>query len=39
LLGSSSTTIVSVPVTIDVDPSDAQIYPGLSATVEFQVKP
>ncbi len=28
--------IVSVPVTIDVDPTDAPIYPGLSANVQFQ---
>lgn len=36
LLGTSIGGIVSVPVTIDIDPSDALIYPGLSATVEFQ---
>lgn len=28
--------IVSVPVTIDLDPTDAPIYPGLSANVEFR---
>jgi multidrug resistance efflux pump len=36
LLGSSATSVVSVPVTVDIDPTDALIYPGLSATVEFQ---
>lgn len=35
LLGTSTGGVVSVPVTVDIDPSDAQIYPGLSATVEF----
>ncbi|MBI5304248.1 MAG: efflux RND transporter periplasmic adaptor subunit [Chloroflexi bacterium] len=38
LLGTSTTNIVSVPVTIDIDPTDAPIYPGLSATIEFQAK-
>ncbi len=28
--------LVSVPVTIDLDPTDAPIYPGLSANVQFQ---
>jgi len=37
LLGTVATGVVSVPVTIDIDPTDAPIYPGLSATVEFQV--
>jgi len=27
--------IISVPATVDVDPTDASIYPGLSATVEL----
>ena len=36
LLGTSSGGLVSVPVTILIDPSDALIYPGLSANVEFQ---
>jgi multidrug efflux pump subunit AcrA (membrane-fusion protein) len=36
LLGTAATGVVSVPVTIDIDPTDAPIYPGLSATVEFQ---
>jgi len=39
LLGTSTGGVVSVPVTIDIDPSDALIYPGLSASVEFQVAP
>jgi multidrug efflux pump subunit AcrA (membrane-fusion protein) len=34
--GTTTGGIVSVPVTIDVDPTDASIYPGLSANVEFQ---
>jgi len=38
LLGTATTGVVSVPVTIDVDPTDAPIYPGLSATVEFQTE-
>lgn len=37
LLGTATTGVVSVPVTMDIDPTDAPIYPGLSATVEFQV--
>lgn len=36
LLGTATTGVVSVPVTIDIDPTDAPIYPGLSATVEFE---
>ncbi len=28
--------VVSVPVTIDLDPTDAPIYPGLTANIEFQ---
>ncbi len=36
LLGTSSGGLVSVPVTVAIDPSDVLIYPGLSATVEFQ---
>jgi multidrug resistance efflux pump len=39
LLGSATTGVVSVPVTIDIDPTDAPIYPGLSATVDFQINP
>ncbi len=35
LLASSSSNIVSTPVTIDIDDNSAMIYPGLSATVEF----
>jgi multidrug resistance efflux pump len=38
LLGTSTTGVVSVPVTVDIEPSDAVIYPGLSATVEFLAK-
>jgi multidrug resistance efflux pump len=34
--GTTTGGIVSVPVTIDIDPTDAPIYPGLSANVEFQ---
>lgn len=30
--------IVSVPVRVDIDPTDAPIYPGLSATVEIETK-
>ncbi len=36
LLATTSGSIVSTPVTIDIDPSSAVIYPGLSATVQFQ---
>jgi multidrug resistance efflux pump len=36
LLGTSSGGLVSVPVTVLVDPSSALIYPGLSANVTFQ---
>ena len=35
LLASTSGNIVSTPITIDVSPSEAAIYPGLSATVQF----
>jgi multidrug resistance efflux pump len=31
--------VVTVPVTLDVDPTDAPIYPGLSATVQFEEGP
>jgi multidrug resistance efflux pump len=31
--------VTSVPVTLDVEASDAGVYPGLSATVEFQAAP
>src|SRR5574341_378352 len=37
LLATTTAGIVSVPVTVDVDPTDARIYSGLSATVEIQV--
>jgi HlyD family secretion protein len=36
LLASTSSNMVSTPVTIDIDSSNVSIYPGLSATVEFQ---
>jgi HlyD family secretion protein len=36
LLGNAAGGVVSVPVTVDIDPTDALIYPGLSASVEFQ---
>ncbi len=39
LLATSATGVVSVPVTIDIDPTDGLIYPGLSATIEFLTKP
>lgn len=39
LLGSAATGIVSVPVTIDIDATNAVIYPGLSTTIEFQTTP
>ncbi len=39
LLGTGGTGMVSVPVTIDIDSTDSSIYPGLSATVEFQSQP
>ncbi len=38
LLATSSGSIVSAPVTVDIDPSPAPLFPGLSATVQFQVK-
>lgn len=37
LQGTTTAGIITVPVTIDVDPSDANIYPGLSATVEISI--
>lgn len=36
LLGTTSGGLVSVPVTALIDPSDALIYPGLSANITFQ---
>lgn len=36
LLATASGNLVSIPVTVDIDPTDAPIYPGLSATVQFQ---
>ncbi len=36
-LGTTTAGIVTIPVTIDVDPSDAAVYPGLSATVDIQL--
>lgn len=38
LLGTATTNIISVPVWLDVDKTDAPLYPGLSATVEIEVK-
>ena len=38
LLASTTSNIVSIPVTIDIDNSNVPIYPGLSATVEFQAR-
>jgi HlyD family secretion protein len=35
LYGTNAGGIVSVPVWIDVDPTDAAIFPGLTATVQF----
>ena len=34
-MASMAAGIVSVPATVDIDPTDAPIYPGLSATVEI----
>jgi multidrug efflux pump subunit AcrA (membrane-fusion protein) len=36
LLATVSGSVVSIPVTIDIDPTNMPIYPGLSATVDFQ---
>jgi HlyD family secretion protein len=38
LLASTAGNIVSTPVTVDIDPAGATVYPGLSATVEFQAR-
>lgn len=38
LLGTATTNIVSIPVWIDVDKTDAPLYPGLTATVEIEIK-
>ncbi len=38
ILATNTAGIVSVPVTIDIDPTSALIYPGLSATVEINTK-
>ncbi|MBI5304252.1 MAG: HlyD family secretion protein [Chloroflexi bacterium] len=35
LIATTTTTVVTVPVWIDIDPTDARLYPGLSATVEI----
>jgi multidrug resistance efflux pump len=37
LLATNTAGIINVPVTIEVDPSDAIIAPGLSASVEIQM--
>lgn len=39
LIASGSGGLVTVPVTLDVDSTDAQVYPGLSGTVQFQAGP
>jgi len=39
LSGSSVNGVVSVLVTVDIDPTDVPIYPGLSATLEFKINP
>ncbi len=36
LLATTSGSIVSTPVTVDIDPTNVPIYPGLTATVQFQ---
>lgn len=38
LLGTAATNIISVPVWLDIDKTDALLYPGLSATVEIAIK-
>jgi multidrug resistance efflux pump len=39
ILATTTAGIVSIPVTLDIDPTDAAIYPGLSATVEIATQP
>lgn len=39
LLGTATGNLVTVPVTIDIEPTDVPIYPGLSATVEISLAP
>jgi len=34
-LGISTNNFVTIPVTVDIDPTDVPIYPGLSATVDI----
>ena len=36
-LATMAAGIISVPATVDIDPTDAPIYPGLSATVEITI--
>jgi multidrug resistance efflux pump len=36
LFGTTAGGVVSVPVWIDVDPTDASVFPGLTATVQFE---
>ncbi len=38
LWATSGGGVTSVPVTLDVDPSEAKVYPGLSATVQFETE-
>jgi HlyD family secretion protein len=35
MLATSTNNVVTIPVTLDLDATDAAIYPGLSATVEI----
>jgi HlyD family secretion protein len=39
LLGIATNNLVTIPVTIDMDPTDVLIYPGLSATVDIGSTP
>ena len=36
ILATTTSGIVTIPVTLDVDATDASVYPGLTATVEFK---
>jgi HlyD family secretion protein len=36
ILATTTAGIVTIPVTIDLDASEVQVYPGLTATIEFQ---
>ncbi len=39
LLATTTGTIVTVPVWVDIDPTNTPLYPGLSATVEINTTP